>query len=163
MKSPFANLFLDLQSQIIDNVEDIEYVEQDLGQLGTEQPRNSLMFPAVLIDFINTSFDSLQGNDQMAIPTISVTLVFDNYNNTNSLTPIEIKEQGLRYLEIEQEVVMALQGWQNNYCQPLTRISAKSQNRNDIGLRVRELIFTTEFEDLSCGDQSQLVSLSLNE
>ena len=163
MKSPFANLFLDLQSQITDNVEEIKYVEQDLGQLGSEEPRNSLMFPAVLIDFINTSFDSLQGNNQMAIPTISVILVFDNYNNTNSLTPLEIKEQGLNYLEIEQQVVMALQGWQNDYCQPFTRIAAKSQNRNEIGLRVREITFTTEFEDMSCGDQSQLVSLSLNE
>ena len=160
MNSPFANLFLDIQEQI-QTVTEITYIEQDLGQLGSEEPRKALSFPAVLIDFPNTPFDNLQGNNQLAIPTISITLVFDNYSQTNNLAPLEIRQAGMTYLEIEQKVHMALQGWQTDYCQPLSRTNVKSQNRNDLGLRVRELTYTTEFEDRSCDDSSQPVAIGL--
>jgi len=161
MNSPFANLFLDLQEQIQTNIPEIAYIEQDLGQLGSEEPRKGLQFPAVLIDFPNTPFDNLQGNNQLAIPVIAITLIFDVYNATNSLAPIEIRQDGLIYLEIEQKVYQALQGWQTDYCQPLSRTNAKSQNRNDLGLRVRELTYTTEFEDRSCDESPQPVAISL--
>ena len=149
MNSPFANLFLYLQEQIKNNVSEIVFIEQNLGQLGSEEPRKMLAFPAVLIDFSQTSYDALSGNNQLAMPTISVILVFDNYSQTNSLAPSDVRQTGLNYLEIEQKIVMALHGWQTDYCTPLTRTMAKSFNQNEIGLRVRELTFTSEFEDMS--------------
>ena len=34
-----------------------------------------------------------------------------------------------------------------DYFTPLARLNAISQNRNEIGLRIRDLNFSTEFED----------------
>lgn len=162
MESPFAKLFIDIMKQITNTVTEVQYIEQNLGQLGSEEPRKMLAFPAVLIDFSQTSFEALLGNNQLATPTISVILIFDNYSQTNSLAPNEVRQIGLNYLEIEQKVVMALHGWQTNYCQPLTRTMAKSLNQNELGLRVRELTFTTEYEDRSCDNSPQYLSIGLS-
>mgnify|MGYP000263985857 CR=1 FL=1 len=70
MESPFARLFLDLQEQIEIEVPEIVFIEQDLGQLGSEDPRKMMSFPGVLIDFPNTGFSNLVGKNQLASPTI---------------------------------------------------------------------------------------------
>lgn len=161
MESPFARLFLDLQEHIQTEVPEIIYIEQDLGQLGSEDPRKMMTFPGVLIDFPATPFSNLQGKSQLALPAISITLVLDTYSQTYNLAPLEVRELGLKYLEIEQSLYMAIQGWESDYCENLVRISANGLNRNDVGLRVRELTFTTQFEDYSCDDDSQRVTLGL--
>jgi hypothetical protein len=161
MESPFARLFLELQDHIKTKVQEIPYIEQDLGQLGTDDPRKYLMFPAVLIDFPNTPFSNLQGKNQLGNPVVSITLVFDNYSQTNSLAPLDVRETGLNYLEVEQKLFMAVQSWESDFCEALNRTAATGHNRNDVGLRVRELTFTTAFEDYSCDDDSEKVLLSL--
>ncbi|MNF85491.1 hypothetical protein D3C85_113080 [compost metagenome] len=161
MESLFARLFLDLQEQIKTKVPDVVYIEQDLGQLGTEDPRKSLMFPAVLIDFPSTPFSNLQGDNQLGSPVISVTLVFDNWNQTYQLSPLEVRKAGLNYLEVEQKLYKTIQGWNADYCEKLNRTNANGHNRNDVGLRVRELIFTTQFEDYSCDDATPTMQLGL--
>lgn len=161
MESLFARLFIDLLKHIKTELPTIPYIEQDLGQLGSEDPRKMLMFPAVLIDFPNTPFSNLQGNNQLGQPTISVTLVFDNYSQTNNLAPDTIREAGLNYLDVEQKLYMALQGFETDYCEALSRTNASGHNRNDLGLRVRELTFTTTFEDYSRDDDSETVHLNL--
>lgn len=161
MESPFARLFLDLQELIKTEVPEIIYIEQDLGQLGSDEVRKMMMFPGVLIDFPTTPFSNLQGKNQLAAPTIAVTLVLDNYDKTHNISPLNIRLAGLKYLEIEQKLYMAVQGWESDYCESLVRTNANGHNRNDLGLRVRELTFTTQFEDMSCDDDSQTVRLSL--
>ena len=161
MESPFARLFLDLQEQIKNEVPEITYIEQDLGQLGSDDPRKMMSFPGVLIDFPATGFSNLQGLNQLAAPTISITLVMDTYSQTYHLAPLEVRELGLNYLELEQKLFMAVQSWESDYCESLVRTNTNGHNRNDVGLRVRELTFTTQFEDMSCDDDSQQYSLSL--
>lgn len=161
MESPFARLFLDLQEHIQTEVADIVYIEQDLGQLGSQDPRKMMSFPGVLIDFPSTPFSNLQGKNQLALPVISMTLVLDSYSQTYNLAPLEVRELGLKYLEIEQKLFVAVQGWESDYCESLVRTSATGHNRNDVGLRVRELTFTTEFEDYSCDDETPKIQLGL--
>lgn len=162
MESPFARIFLDLQEHIKAEVPEIVYIEQDLGQLGADDPRKMMAFPGILIDFPTTPFSNLQGKNQLALPTVSITVVSDTYSQTYSLAPQDVRELGLQYLEIEQKVFMAVASWESDYCEGLVRTNANGHNRNDVGLRVRELIFTTEFEDRSCDDQSRRVRLSLS-
>ncbi len=161
MESPFARLFLDLQGHIKTKVPAITYIEQDLGQLGTDDPRKMMSFPAVLIDFPTTSFSNLQGLNQLAAPTVSITLVMDTYSQTHHLAPTAVRELGLQYLELEQQLYMAVQAWESDYCEHLVRTNANGHNRNDVGLRVRELTFTTQWEDMSCDDTTEIVALSL--
>lgn len=161
MESPFARLFLDLQEHLKVKVPEIIYIEQDLGQLGSEDPRKMMSFPGLLIDFPETGFSNLQGKNQLALPIVSFTLVMDTYSQTYQLAPLNVRELGLKYLEIEQKLYMAVDEFESDYCESLNRTSAKGHNRNDVGLRVRELTFTTEFEDYSCDDDSQTVRLGL--
>ncbi len=162
MESPFARLFLDLQEHIKNTVPEITYIEQDLGQLGTDDPRKMMSFPGVLIDFPETSFSNLQGKNQLALPVISFILVMDTYSQTYHLAPLPVRELGLQYLELEQKLYMAIASWESDYCELLNRTSAKGLNRNDVGLRVRDLTFTTQFEDYSSDDDDQRVTLNLS-
>lgn len=162
MESPFARLFLDLQEHIKKEVPEITYIEQDLGQLGTEDPRKMMSFPGVLIDFPETTFSNLQGKNQLALPIISFILVMETFSQTYHLAPLGVREMGLQYLEIEQKLYMAIAGWESDYCELLNRTSTKGLNRNDVGLRVRDLTFTTQFEDYSSDDDDQRVTLNLS-
>jgi hypothetical protein len=161
MNSPFASLFLDLQAHIEIEVPEVTYIEQDLGQLGSDDPRKMMSFPAVLLDFPETEFSNLQGKNQMALPVLSVILVMDTYSQTYNLAPLEVRKLGLEYLELEQKLYMAIASWESDYCELLVRKSAKGLNRNDVGLRVRELIFTSSFEDYSLGDNTPGYKLNL--
>lgn len=161
MNSPFARLFLDLQAHIAIEVPEITYIEQDLGQLGYDDPRKMMSFPAVLLDFPETEFSNLQGKNQMALPVLSAILVMETYSQTYHMAPLEVRELGLEYLELEQKLYMAIASWESDYCELLVRKSAKGLNRNDVGLRVRELTFTNSFEDYSLGDRETVYKLSL--
>lgn len=161
MESPYANLFLAIQDRILEKVPEIKYIDQNLGQYMNEEFRKQMLFPCVLIDFSSTSFSELQGNIQFGDVTIVATSFYDIWNNTNSLTPPLIKEAGLKYLEIEQKIFMALQGWNPDYCEALNRTQSKSHNANEMGLMVKENTFTTTFEDYSCDDNTPKVPISL--
>ena len=161
MESPYIDLFLAIQARIQEQVPEIKYIDQNLGQYMNEEFRKQMLFPCILVDFPVTNFSALQGNNQLGDATIMITLFHDIWNNTNNLTPTAVKEAGLNYLSIDQKVFMALQGWNPDFCTPLMRSQHKSQNSNDIGLVVRETQFNTSFEDYSLGDNETVYKLSL--
>ncbi|WP_291122757.1 hypothetical protein [Flavobacterium sp. UBA6046] len=161
MNSPYANLFLAIQDRILAEVPEIKFIDQNLGQYMHEKFRESMLFPCVLIDFPNTNFSEMQGNNQLGDVTIVATLFHDIWNNTSNITPLTIKQAGLQYLETDQKLFMALQGWNPDFCEPLIRLNSKSLNQNEHGLIVRETTFTTQFEDYSCDDASATVQLGL--
>lgn len=150
----FSKILLDLQARLSAEVPELEYIDQQLGQLSQigENERPPLAYPAVLIDFPNTGYSDLANNIQMGAVQIAVQLVFDNYYATWHEATLEVRKEGLEYLEIEQKVYKALQGWCEDYFTPLSRTNVKSQNNNDVGLRVREMTFYTEYEDYTLDD-----------
>lgn len=147
----FSNILLDLQERISSEVPEIEFIDQNLGQLGQrgKDGRPPLAYPAVLIDFPNTGFSELSSSAQLGSCPITLQLIFDTYSQTWHEAPKEVRTKGLEYLQLEQKLHNCLNGWCLDYFQPLIRNSVKSQNNNDIGLRVRELTYTTEYEDYS--------------
>jgi hypothetical protein len=153
MNSFIKTLFLDIQNRIVSEVPEIVFIDQNIGQYGFEDFRAKLSFPAVLIDFPNIAYSAMQGNIQLGIATINISLIFDTYSQTYNIAPEEVKELGLKYLDIEQKIYQSLQGWSNDTCTPLVRTDTKSENRNEIGLRIRDLNFTCEFEDWSLEDE----------
>jgi hypothetical protein len=161
MESPEAQLFLAIQDRIQEIVPEIKYIDQNMGQYMHAEFRKNMLFPCVLINFPTTEFSEMQGFNQFGDVTIVATLFYDIWNNTNNITPLEIKEAGLKYLETNQKLFMALQGWNPDYCEALTRKSSKSHNDNEVGLMVKETTFTTTFEDYSCDDDTPKVPISL--
>lgn len=152
MNSYFAQLYLDLQERIKEQVSEIEWIEQDFGQDTYDQWRPNVAFPAVLIDFPNTDYSALSSCGQFGEVTIAVRLLVNPFTQSYEDAPIEVRQDALQFFELEQQIVNALHGWQpdGGYSQALIRARASSNNRNDIGLRIRELLFTTayqEFED----------------
>lgn len=161
MDSFFARLFLEIQKKIQTQVPDICFVEQNFGQYGFEDYRAMVSFPALLIDFPNTSYSALQGDIQLGFATINIVLLFAPFSQSYNKAPETVKEKALEYYEIEYKVYKALQGWYTDFCTPLVRTDARSQNRNEIGLRIRELNFTTEFQDWSLdNEQTENVAFS---
>lgn len=159
MNSFYANLFLAIQERIKNQVPEIRFVEQNFGQYGFEDYRAMVAFPALLIDFPLTNYSALQGNIQLGSATINVALLFEPFSQSYNLAPDAVKQKALEYYDIEQKVCKALQGFATDYCTPLARTDAKSQNRNDIGLRIRELNFSTNFEDWSLDDDQNKTAI----
>jgi hypothetical protein len=97
--NPQAQLLIELQNQITTQVPEIRYVDLNLGQYLNDEFRKQMLFPCVLIDFASTDFSELQGLNQIGVMSIGITLFYDIWNNTNSLTPLDVKEAGLTFLE----------------------------------------------------------------
>jgi len=161
MESPLALLFKAIQDRIATEVEEIQWIDQNLAQYFNEEKRKNMLFPCVLIDFPNCDFTALQGDIQMANLTISLSLFFDIWNATHTGAPDAVKEAGLNYLEIEHKVWSCLQGFATQFTTPFVRTNSKSQNINEIGLIVKEMTFTTSFEDWTLNEDNY-IGLGLN-
>lgn len=161
MNSIFSNLFLAVQQRLESlggRDKTIRYIDHDQGQLLQEKP--PLSYPAVLIDMGEFTFKMLGRNVQTGEGILKLRLVFAPYSATNSITPIEYREKGLRFYELEDAIHQALQQWQPvyliegrdtinpNYFGTLTRIETRTDNRR-ADLRVRELSYRITFEDHS--------------
>ena len=129
MESFYAQAFLALQARIIELVPAIKFVDQNIGQYGFDDFRTRVTFPAVLIDFPNTTFSGMQGNIQLGNTTISLSLLFDSYSQTVNGTPDNVKELGLQYLEIEQQLHIAMQGFETDYLCKKVIIPHKNQEK----------------------------------
>lgn len=149
-QSFFAQMFLELQARITEMVPEIRFVEQDFGQLESpdDMGRYPVSWPCVLIDFPDTKYSDLSNNVQEADDVmINLRLGFPAFSYTSSLQPVHIREQGLKFLEIENRIYQQLHSWApDELCQPLARRFALTEKREDL-LRVRVIGFTTRFED----------------
>jgi len=147
----FSEILKDLMNHISAELPEIKFIDQDLGQLAQvgEHDRPPLAYPAILIDFPNTDYSELATSAQLAQCNISFQLIFSTHSQTWHKAPDAVQSKGLEYLEIEQKLYNCLNGWSENYFSPLIRTNVKSQNNNDIGLRVRTMTFTTSYEDYS--------------
>lgn len=160
----FSQILLDLQKRISKELPEIQFIDQDLGQLGQvdDNGRPPLAYPAVLIDFPNSDFSELAGSAQLGNVQISFQLIFDNYNSTWHKSPAKVVSKGLDYLNTEQKLVNCLNGWSEDYFTPLIRTNVRSQNNNDIGLRVRMLTFSTSYEDYSTYPDEEIKEVSFS-
>lgn len=151
MSSIYSRFMEDVSEYIAETMPEIAWIDLYSGQEQTNL-RPALAYPAVLIDFDRTEYSMAGGANQFAECQISFRLIFDNYASSAQKTPSETRATALRIYEVEKKLVDILHNWQpdGGYMQPLVRVSAASQNRNDIGLKIRILSFTTAWnEDVS--------------
>jgi hypothetical protein len=171
MDSIYANLFVQLQTQLQTEVPELRWIDFDHGQLEIEGDRPAVSFPCVLIDFNGSQFSQLLQNIETADNcVIQIRIAFAPYSNTNQLTPVDSKAKALNYFEIENKVYRALKGWyatlfdadENEYaiCQPLNRIADATEKREDT-LRVRNLLFATSYEDDTANTTLRSVAVGL--
>ena len=148
MTDVFSQLYLDMAERIHATMPEIALIDQYLGQ-DQSHLRPKLAYPAVLIDFDLATYSMLGGAGQFAEVQISVRLLFDNYASSAQSAPDTTRATALKIYDTEQKLVDTLHNWQpdGGYIQPLVRTSAATQNRNDIGLKIRVLTFTTAWTE----------------
>ncbi|MDD2633949.1 MAG: hypothetical protein PHW82_00450 [Bacteroidales bacterium] len=149
MESFYANLYIDIMARIKAEVSEINWIEQDFGQDVIDKWRPSVQFPAVLINFPDTNFEGLSESNQFGEARISIRLLVAPFTQSYEGAPVEVIEDALSYYEIEHKLTRALHNWQpdDDYCQPLVRKSVSTQNRGDIGLRIRTVMFETGYQE----------------
>lgn len=150
LQSFFSLLYVGIVKRIKEKVPEIRWVDQDLGQIDFYEESPSVAWPCVLTDFNTTGYDPLMQQVQTGNVTINVRLAFAPFSQSSSTAPQAVMDKALQFWEIEMKLYQALQNWtpDDNICQPLVRISAATERRND-PIRVRTLVFTTAFEDAS--------------
>lgn len=148
MNDVFSKLYADIAEHIQQNMSEIVWIDLYLGQDQTDL-RPTLSYPAVLIDFDRAEYSMAGGGNQFVEAQISVRLFLDNYASSAQKAPTETRAKALLIYNIEKKLVDILHNWQppTAYTQPLVRISSSSQNRNDLGLKIRILNFTTAWNE----------------
>lgn len=160
MESYFADLYLDLQERIKTEVPEIKWIEQDFGQDVFDKWRPNVSFPAVLIDFPDATYENLSGSGQTATVAVTLRLLVAPFEQSYENAPLTVREGALEYFELENKLIQAIHGWAPSlpspqgegaggevYSQPFIRTRLSSNNRNDLGLRIRELQFTTAYQE----------------
>lgn len=147
MNSFFSKLYTDLLEHLQEAVPELKWIEQDLGQDQTDT-RPNVAFPAALIDFVGADYSDIGESGQIATVGVQIRLLVSTYAQSYAAAPSATREQALEYFEIEHKIVEALHGWMpdDGYCQPLVRRSVRTENRGDIGLRIRSITFDTMYE-----------------
>lgn len=158
VNSFFALALLRLQNRIEEKVPEIKWMDQDFGQMELPMDRPPVSFPCLLVDFGSTQYDQQHQDIQAGTVAIQFRLCFAPFSNSNFATPAVYRQQAIDYYDIEMKLYRALQGYDcEDIMQPLTRISAASEEREDT-YRVRVITFTTWFEDRSFADEKVTVS-----
>ncbi|MBR0195266.1 MAG: hypothetical protein IJQ32_03360 [Paludibacteraceae bacterium] len=155
LSSPFAQIMLDMQDRIAAQVPGIRMIDRYIGQDQTAL-KPALDYPAVLIDVENCDYEEAGQGSQFARATFSVKIFHADFSRCIQKSPSKVRENALKDFELEHAVMSALHGWAptaevenelHQYAEPLIRTGDRSENRNDIGLRIRTILFTTAWEE----------------
>ncbi|WP_312398838.1 hypothetical protein [Chryseobacterium sp.] len=156
----YVQLLLDLQERIAQEIPEIQYIDQQLGQLenNTSEAQNNVIYPALFIDFPEAVYDvdfpearysDLSANSQLGNIPVTFQLVANDQHATSHLASLEERKLGLDFFRIEQKLYKTLQGWSKEYFSPFSRIISKSTSKKYVGFKVREITFITQYEDFS--------------
>ncbi len=156
MQSTFAQIMLDLQDRIAAVVPSIRMIDRYIGQDQTAI-KPALDYPAVLIDTESAEYEEAGEGCQFARAVFSVRIMYANFVKCLQKSPLAVRQKALDDFETEQRVVAAIHGWAptalddeaqpHQYCEPFIRTADRSENLNDIGLRIRTVLFSTAWEE----------------
>jgi hypothetical protein len=145
--TPEENLFTKLLMRIKDQVPEIRYIEQDLGQLENYDIRPAVSWPCCLIDLEEFKF-SEAGNERRQIGEglIGLRIGLVRYSDSNNLVPDNVRANALQYYRIEYKVHQALQCWNDvGFSRFLRRM--KFTEKRDDDIRVRVVKYYTTYEE----------------
>lgn len=102
-------IFIEIMERIASRMPQLSLIDEDYGQLQTDEDTYPVTFPCVLIGNVNTDWSNVGGNVQKGASSIVVKLAIDCYHDTSygSGTAGHIKER----LAMNQELYLALQGF----------------------------------------------------
>jgi hypothetical protein len=143
----FADLFLAISSYLKTAIPEVRFIDADLGQLDNYELRPAVTFPCILIDFAQATYTDLGHPSQLGEVVISIRLAVSPFSASNILAPLSVREKAVSYFTIEQKIFIALSGFYTAYTTPLSRTAVSTELRQDDTIRVRNITFTTSYQD----------------
>ena len=70
------NTYLEIAQHLFDNMPDINWIDRDKGQIDNEEEFHSLICPAILLNFGETTWTGLTRGSQLGDLTITTKLIF---------------------------------------------------------------------------------------
>lgn len=140
-------LFKLLRSTLM-SVQSIRWVDLDKGQIDQYETRPAIDFPAVLLNIELPNTDKITNTSQQCDVMITVQVVFDFMDDTDSATPTQILDKSLAVFDIVKEVHEKLQGLRkiNVVRKPLERKSTRTPKRPD-RIKVFQSVYNTRIID----------------
>lgn len=143
MNNPSTLLYTAIMQRLEQAVPAIRFISQDLGQLDFYDERPPVSWPCVLIDINDLQFENASRNVQIATATVTLRIAHTAYSDVSNLPNSQIRELGLKHLELEHRIGSALHGWQppHESIGTLMRIAIATAKRDD-NIRERVLSFS---------------------
>lgn len=154
LDSPNSLLYEAILCRMKEQVPEIRFTDQDLGQLEAYEIRPAVSFPCCLIELEQFQFSEANNfKIQIAEGVVSFRLGLVKYTDSNNLTPKNTRVNALQYYEIEQKVYKAFHGWAPpGFSKFLRRVAGTEKREDDI--RVRAIRFATSYTDTSAVDET---------
>lgn len=140
-------LLIDIQNRLIERVPELKYVDEDWGQLDYYNVAQPVKYPLAVININMAAYTNEGAFVQQGLINIVVTVCDIKLSNTSGAAPQLQKQAAWKVFDIMDGVVKALHGWAGspNYSK-LSRIQI-NRRKNDEGLNLFDLIFTTNLQD----------------
>lgn len=143
------DIFLAIREKLM-TINSINWVDLNKGQINNYEVRPAIDFPAALLTIAMPRTAKLSRKEQQCDITITVDVVFDFIDDTDSITADEAVVQSLAVYDMANEVYKALQGdsLDGILRAPMERIAQQDPRRAD-KLKVIQLVFTSRYIDTS--------------
>ncbi|MBS1641562.1 MAG: hypothetical protein JSR11_03705 [Bacteroidetes bacterium] len=132
----------------LSNIEELRWIDLEVGQLEIPLESYPVQFPCALIDFpVIDAQQELERNQQL-LTTIQIRIGIDLYEDLHMVdgnaTPD--REAALERLQILTKVHKCLQGYEEDYFTPLVRMNVQTERRDD-GIKVFSILYGTVAKD----------------
>ena len=148
---------------LAENMKGVELVDEDYGQLEMIDDENRdtypLVFPSVLVDAPDTSWDNIRGLSQKGLATVRVRLLVDCYDDTHasSGTVRRIEEREV----LRRRLHSLVQGFRaESWTTGLVRVSSRFYTYNH-GIKVYEASYTAEVTEMLRPDTTAIPGSSV--
>lgn len=153
-------LLEDVQNRLLSKVAALKYVDEDWGQLDFYSPNPPAKFPCVLIDISQGNWSNTLKLVQMGLLQVKIRFAVMRLSNTSGKAPAGQKQNGLSAFGILKDIYKALHGYSGSrHYTKLIRVTTARIKRDD-GLRIYEMVFTTELTDASASPEYDKIQLS---
>ncbi|NCB68478.1 MAG: hypothetical protein EOM47_06480 [Bacteroidia bacterium] len=139
-----------ISARLKTEVPELAWIDYDKGQMNVKPgERPALKFPAALLRIEVPTASDITDTTQDASARITVRLIFEALKSETATAYSEAKQdKSLEPYDVIADVYAALQGYETNHFNALSRKSSSDEKRTD-GYFAYQHIFTCTYEDLT--------------
>jgi len=139
-------LFINLQKHIKESLTAIVWVDENYGQLQTQEDTYPIPFPCVLIDTPSVQWSDVEGNSQLGTVTVILSLAIDCYHDTYAGSGQEA--YAAERQTMNHDLHKAVQGYiAGEHCGKLIRQSSRFYSLPG-AIKVYETTYTCPIKDI---------------